>query len=288
MLHVAILGGDRRFLALIETLSAYVDTLYTVGFDESADNVNVVRSSLENIPFEQLSAVIVPVQGIGDDGSIDVLNGQSEQLSTAHVERTNKDCIWITGVRTDFFTKIKDRKVMSFLDREDVAILNSIPTAEGCLQLAIEKTDHTIHGSQVCVFGYGRCGQTIADVFKGVGANVTVTTMVEKEEARAAQRGFQTLLFAEFEQSLDSFDIVINTIPAHVFTPNVLQQLKPSAFLLDISSKPGAFLKEDVTSLSNIVMNVPGLPGRVAPRTAGEILGEATRKILEKEFRHGS
>ncbi len=47
------------------------------------------------------------------------------------------------------------------MDRDDVAILNSIPTAEGIIQRAMELSDITIHGSQALVLGMGRCGITL-------------------------------------------------------------------------------------------------------------------------------
>ena len=49
-----------------------------------------------------------------------------------------------------------------------IAILNSIPTAEGAVQLAMERLPVTIHGSTVVV-GFGRCGATLGRLLAAMG-----------------------------------------------------------------------------------------------------------------------
>ena len=43
-------------------------------------------------------------------------------------------------------------ELVELFDRDDVAIYNSIPTAEGALMMAIQNTDITIHGSRMYGF----------------------------------------------------------------------------------------------------------------------------------------
>ena len=47
------------------------------------------------------------------------------------------------------------RKLVELFERDDVAIYNSIPTAEGAMMMAIENTDITIHSSRAIVLGLG-------------------------------------------------------------------------------------------------------------------------------------
>ena len=56
----------------------------------------------------------------------------------------------------------------------EIAILNSVPTAEGAIQVAMENTEITIHNSRCLVMGFGRCGTTLARSLLALGARVTV------------------------------------------------------------------------------------------------------------------
>jgi dipicolinate synthase subunit A len=70
--------------------------------------------------------------------------------------------------------------LIELLSRDDVAIYNSISTAEGALLMAIQHTDITIHGSRCMVLGLGRIGLTLADMLHRLGAYVK--TEVQKPE----------------------------------------------------------------------------------------------------------
>ena len=52
-------------------------------------------------------------------------------------------------------------KIIDLLKREELAVLNTIATAEGTIQIAMEETMHTIHGSHVLVMGFGRTGKIL-------------------------------------------------------------------------------------------------------------------------------
>lgn len=53
---------------------------------------------------------------------------------------------------------IDDNKneIIDILKQEDLTVLNAIPTAEGAIQIAMEKSLKTIHGSNCLIMGFGR------------------------------------------------------------------------------------------------------------------------------------
>ena len=53
-------------------------------------------------------------------------------------------------------------ELADYLGREELARLNAIPTAEGCIGLILQNRRRTVWGSAVLVLGYGRCGQALA------------------------------------------------------------------------------------------------------------------------------
>ena len=64
-------------------------------------------------------------------------------------------------------------ELADYLEREELARLNAIPTAEGCIGLILQKRRCTVWGSGVLVLGYGRCGQALAVRLAALGARVT-------------------------------------------------------------------------------------------------------------------
>ena len=62
-------------------------------------------------------------------------------------------------------------RLVELFDRDDVAIYNSIPTAEGAIMMAIQNTDITIHGSSCMVLGLAEQGLHWL-ALQGLGAKV--------------------------------------------------------------------------------------------------------------------
>ena len=80
--------------------------------------------------------------------------------------------------------------LMEIGEMDDVAILNSIPTAEGAIQIATQEMKTTIHGSRAMVLGFG---QVMTQDVKGIRATVLVVSQHDGELARAYEMGCQRI-----------------------------------------------------------------------------------------------
>ena len=72
--------------------------------------------------------------------------------------------------------KITDEKYLDVIDvmkREELAILNTIATAEGTIEVAIRNTDKILQGSKVLILGFGRVAKILASKFSKLSAIVT-------------------------------------------------------------------------------------------------------------------
>ena len=143
---------------------------------------------------------------------------------------------------------------------DEIAVLNSIPTAEGAIQVAMENTEITIHGSRCLVLGLGRCGTTLARKLVALGANVTVSSRSAADLARAAALNCEPLPLAELHSKTD-FQIIFNTIPALVLPRSYLRLLDAAAVIVDISSGPGG---------TDFCCTRAGDPGCPCPFAAGQ------------------
>lgn len=286
--HVAVIGGDRRQVELVHRLKKSVAHISVVGFDQlSFLDANITEHALSEVPWENLSAILFPVSGVDADGEVEAQYAPKPLIVTREMlAKKQNSCFVFAGIRTDFL-KDMGENLVCWMERDDVAVYNSVPTAEGALMLAMQNTTATIHNASVVILGFGRCGKTLADLFQSVGAKVTVVTDGDTEKARAHQAGHGVLSLRTMQTELAGADICINTIPASILTKDTLPHIKKDCYILDIASRPGGVDMEAAGQLGLKAQEAPGLPGKVAPETAGDILAIVTLAILNSGNKKG-
>jgi dipicolinate synthase subunit A len=165
-------------------------------------------------------------------------------------------------------------RVIEIANRDEVAILNSVPSAEGAIQMAMEATNITIHSSNSFVLGLGRCGLTLANTLKGMGARVTVVARKPADLARAIEMGVKAIDYSELRKEICKAEIFFNTVPALILDRFLLEVMSREAVIIDLASIPGGTDFEYAQMLGIKAQLAPGLPGIVAPKTAGRILAK--------------
>ncbi len=130
----------------------------------------------------------------------------------------------------------------------------------------------TIQDARVLVIGYGRLGRITAQRFGALGARVTVAARRYEQLAWARCEGFGTEHSGQLTGWLCSYDLVINTVPALVLGETELADLHPDCLVIDLASKPGGIDLQAAQRLDRKIIWALGLPGKVAPATAGGII----------------
>ncbi|MGM7635791.1 dipicolinic acid synthetase subunit A [Bacillus sp. Hm123] len=287
-LQVAVLGGDARQLEIIRKLTELDAKIYLAGFDQLEQSfTGAVKENMEDIPFEQIDAIVLPVAGLQATGEVETIFSKSNlRLSKDIFDRTPNHCVIFTGISPPLLTNMAEkagRKLIRLFDRDDVAIYNSIPTAEGTVLMAIQHTDFTIHGSTVAVIGMGRVGMTVASTFKDLGANVWLGARRSEHLARAIEMGLTPFKMDELTAIAEKADIIINTVPSLVVTASAIAKMRPHTLIIDLASKPGGtdFRYAEKRGIKAIL--ALGLPGLVAPKTAGQILANTLAELLKND-----
>src|SRR5699024_9576540 len=159
---IAVIGGDGRYLELIRQLQLIPDaTIYLVGFDKLEQGYTGLKQvEITELECEKLDAVILPITGVDNEGYVEtVFSDQQIQLNKEWFSELRATTLVFTGISNAYLTDATREAsvtLIPLLNRDDVAIYNSIPTAEGTIMLAIEHTDYTIHSSRILVVGFGR------------------------------------------------------------------------------------------------------------------------------------
>lgn len=107
-------------------------------------------------------------------------------------------------------------ELVDYFLRPELACLNAVPTAEGCLALLMQLRQRTIWESEFLVLGYGRIGRAVGPAATGIGRAGDHCRPRAGTAAAARCAGLHAAPLTALEQLLPHFDAVINTIPAPV------------------------------------------------------------------------
>ncbi|UKS67495.1 MULTISPECIES: dipicolinic acid synthetase subunit A [Rossellomorea] len=285
-MHIAVLGGDARQLEIIRKLTELDAKISLVGF-EQLDHAftGATKEKMSEIDFSMMDAIILPVPGTNLQGEIETIFSNEKVVLTEEIlSRTPDHCTIYSGITNDYLSGIVDaskRDLIQLFERDDVAIYNSIPTVEGTIMMAIQHTDFTIHGSNIVILGLGRVGMSVARTFHHLGGRVKVGARKTEHLARASEMGLDSFQLGQLEKHVGQCDICINTIPAPIITPGVIAKMPSHILVIDLASKPGGTDFRFAEKRGIKALLAPGLPGIVAPKTAGQILANVLCKLMD-------
>lgn len=278
-----IIGGDSRQIALADSIASDGFTVLADGFEhvEFADQVR--KAGLEEI-VENCENIILPLP-VTADGSHVRMEYSSEKIvlddafaalmrgkevfggMMGRLYQTSE--IWATVNTYDYYT------------REEFAIRNAVPTAEGAIAIAMREYPGTVNGSRCLVTGFGRVGKTLAWMLHGIGAKVTASARRQSDIAWIESCGCESVLTEHICEG-DSYDVIFNTVPAVIFNRRVLSRIKGKPLLIDLASPPGGVDYAAAEKIGVRTIHALSLPGKAAPKAAGEIMKNTIYNILEE------
>ncbi len=286
-MRFAVLGGDRREKEAARYLRERGVELRLWGLDWEGEDPGVQVFSEAVRALEGAQAVLAPVKGLDVRNA---LYGAGELILTSQdLEAVSPGVPFFIGRANPWLrgeAKKRGIRLVELLERDDFSIYNSIPTAEGALEKAMAESDICLFRSQSFVLGFGRTGQTIARALAGLGARVTALSRERGELARAYTLGYRPLPLSRLAEHLEEADFIFNTIPALVLTADKLSLTRPDVVIVDIASAPGGTDFAAARELGRKAFLVPGLPAKVAPRTAGRLLGQVVLELAEEMVPH--
>jgi dipicolinate synthase subunit A len=287
-MQIAVIGGDARQLEIIRKLTELDARLSLIGF-EQLDHAftGAVKEKLDEVDFLNIDAIILPVAGANLEGQVETIFSNEKVILTSEIlMKTPEHCTIYSGISNSYLTGITDqskRTLVQLFSRDDVAIYNSIPTVEGTIMMAIQHTDFTIHGSNVVVLGFGRCGMSLARTFHALGAKVKVGARKSEHLARITEMGVTPFHLNNTQNEVKETDILINTVPYVIVSAAVISKMPAHTLIIDIASKPGGTDFRYAEKRGIKALLAPSLPGIVAPKTAGQILADVLAQLLQDD-----
>ena len=284
---ISIIGGDLRIVKLAEMLAKDEFELYTYAIDK-AESLKKIKNIIQCDTIEETiknGDIIVGSIPLSSN-NLEVNTPFSDKtVSLQELAEKIKGKTFIAGnIKKDFLDLAKDSntKIIDLLDREELVVLNTISTAEGAIQIAMEETTRTIHESNVLVLGFGRVGKILANMLKGIGANVFCEARKNVDLAWIKAYGYEPIRLNELENSLGKFNIIINTIPSIILEEKQLEKVNKDCLIIDLASNPGGVDRNSAKKLGIKTIWALSLPGKVAPLTSAEFIKDTIYNILKE------
>lgn len=287
-LSFAFIGGDLRQIYAINALAADGYKVKCIGID-GADipqfNENVLVYKDIDALINDADIVVLPLPCSTDSETVNAplcdspiyIHNVMRKLSPKQMLFAGKPSESVCAMAALYNSHLID-----YTKREELSVLNAIPTAEGAIAVAMQETPYTIHSSKIAVIGYGRIGKILTHDLTALGADVTAFARKYEDFAWLKVNSSHCEHTDNLAAHIDKFDIVFNTVPCKLFDFKVLSNVRNDCTIIDLASKPGGVDLEIATELGKKVIWLLSLPGKVAPKTAGEIIKDTIINILNE------
>ena len=284
-INFCIIGGDLRsfFLAKILSREKYEVKLY--GFDK-LENFKECEKYSEMI--RNSHNVVLPIPFSKDNQYVNLLCSNKDITIKEICYYLENKTIFVGNIQQDLKEELhrKNNKVIDFMQQEEFAILNTIPTAEATIEIIIKNTKKILQNSSCLIMGFGRIGKVLAYKLKGLSAKITCMTIGEVEKAWAVAYGYETTKIESLQKNCTKFkqyDIIINTIPKVIFKEE-LKEIKKETLIIDLASKPYGIDRKIVEQENLNFIEALGLPRKIGANDISKIYERYNKAVCIKRL----
>ena len=268
-----VIGGDLRNVELAKILKEDEKIVYTYGMN--IDSTEKLETILEDV-----EVVVGPIPFSRDSLSVNSTFVESKILIKELLEKMKGKILIAGNISEDVkkLAKIYNIEVIDVMKSEKLAVLNTIATAEGTIELMIANTDTIIFDSNVLILGFGRVAKTLANRLEGLVKSIICASKEDDELAWIEVYGYEKLDLNDFvkcqetKKCLENYNVIINTIPSMIFDAEKLQYVNKEVLLIDLASNPGGIDKEETKKQGLKLIHALGLPGKVAPKSSAKFI----------------
>jgi len=290
---ISILGGDLRQLVVACELGLRYDNIKIGGVSgensKNAEGVKFCDELPEALSGAEIVILPLPVSVDGVRLNCPALDSE-ERPKLAMIAEGIQGGVKVIGGRIpkSFCERCEGRgiEVFDYFESEDFQIKNAYTTAEAALSIAMNTLDRNIRGARIAITGYGRIARHLCDLLRLLGAEVTVAARRESDLAWAQSYGCDTIRICVGEAWNEAlkrgYDVIYNTVPYWLFERDFLIECDKNTFIVDLASAPGGVDIRAARELGSNVSWATSLPGKYAPRSAGEIIAECVDKIIRE------
>lgn len=287
----AILGGDARQFSLAERLLREGAEVRCYGLPQEKLDREAIGFRNWREALCDIDAVILGLPASPDGVRVHMPLGQGGEIpSLKEVFGAVAPGTFLAGGRFSPCVKtLADEcghEIFDYSESEEFQVKNALPTAEGAVEILMQKSLRTVCGMPVAITGFGRVARALAKLLHAMGAKVTIGARKPLVLAQAACEGYGVLRLNGERTVMalgEGQSAIFNTVPHWLFNKEVLKSIPKETLLIDLASAPGGVDVDAASSLGLSVIWALSLPGKYAPITAGEIIADTVLSQMKKE-----
>lgn len=280
--NITIIGGDLRILNLSQMFAKDNLLVYTYGLENMPETENIIKCETLEEAISMSYVVVTSIPLTKDKKSINSPFSNTNILIDDLINKLENKLLITGNIKGDIKESLEEGNIdyIDLLEREELAILNCISTAEGAIQIAMENTMKTIHGSKVLILGFGRIGKLLSKMLIALGAEVYCEARKHSDLAWIKAYGYNSIHLDDLDIYLNKFDIIMNTIPELILDRTRLDLVRKECLIIDLASSPGGVDFECANEKEIKTIWALALPGKVAPITSAEYIKETIENIF--------
>lgn len=275
------IGGDMRIIYSAKRLGERYDC-HTYGIGEQSD-----------IVIEPADFGVLPLPATADGVTINApLAGESIPLD--FIKKAVKPNGTVFAGKSfpllKEYCKNNGYTLIDYFEREELQVMNAVPTAEGAIEIAIRELPVTINGTAVLITGFGRIASVTARYFHALGARVYVAARRVSDLAKIKLFGYIPICITDenrFSEAISSAALIINTVPAVVFDKRCIGAMGKNTVFMELASVMSLEDTDMADKQGVKVIWARSLPGKTAPVTAGYVIADTIANIvMERSVRN--
>lgn len=284
-LKLAVVGGDARQAKLCNLLANDGHKVCAYALDKATLSEYVLQIGDISTLTQKFDCIILPVPVCSDKNRLNApLSAYTYHIDELFSLFPPGQTVIAGRVNNDLFTTAGRNgiRLYDYLEREDFTVLNSIPTAEGAIEVAMRELDTTLNRKKCLVIGFGHIGKLLSSYLRGIGAYVTASARKFGDLAWISAYGYESIETSKIIDSLSKYDIIFNTVPALILDEKTLSHVRGDAFICDLASKPGGVDFNAARALGLHTVQALSLPGKCSPLSAAAAMRDTIYNILDE------
>lgn len=280
---IGILGGDKRLVYTGKYLEEEGFKVRAFGFEGYPRQQGFFNNDIQKT-VDLSDVVLLPVPPVKEGNLNCVYKEKKIDFGTEVIPLLKGKTVY-TPMKEKLlalYPKLSKSRLFDYGEREDFAVRNAMPTAEGALYVAMGNTEKTICSSRCLVCGCGRIGKVLAPMLKRLWAQVWVSARKPEDIGWIEANGMNSLRTDGLEICQLDFDIIFNTVPHLIFDRKLLSRLGKETLIIDLASVPGGVDFQAAEELGIKTIHALSLPGKMSPDTAGKIIKDTVVNMLRE------
>ena len=171
--------------------------------------------------------------------------------------------------------ELKHYRCLDLLKDSRYLAKNAMITAYCALELAQKEMAVTWEDCPVLILGWGRIGKCLGSLLKSLGPQVSIAARKEADLSMIAALGCDGRDIGQLDYILRRYRVIFNTVPSPVLSRAQTGLCREDCILVELASTPGM----DAPN----VIDGRGLPGKLAPESAGKLIARTVMGLWARE-----